>query len=180
MQSVELSNIVMDARDGRAALHLQPPDSPHCLTIHIPLVQAARFAHDLSHGPAAQCPHITMFQMLAASLGLTASRAVLRPVMGWEAELGDEARPQIVASLIFESPGGERHVTTSAAAGISFAQQIDIPLLLADAHEAASLACPGLEDEEDVGPPLPEAFRDAIEELTFDEDDEDPLREGRG
>lgn len=179
MQSVELTNIVMDARDGRAAIHLQPPDSPHCLTIGIPLAQAARFAHDLSHGAAVQCPHITMFQMLAASLGLTASRAVLRPVMGWELELGDEARPEIVASLIFESPDGERRVTTSAAAGISFAQQIDIPLLLAEAHEAASLACPALEGEVDAGPPLPEAFRDAIEELTLGGDDEDALREGR-
>ena len=180
MQSVEITNIVMDARDGRAALHLQPPDSPHCLTIRIPFEQAVRFAHDLSHGAAAQCPHITMFQMLAASLGLTASRAVLRPVMGWEVELGDESRTQIVASLIFESPDGERRVTTSAAAGISFAQQIDIPLMLADVHEAAGLACPAHEGGEYAGPPLPEAFRSAIEELTFGEDDEPPPREGRG
>ena len=180
MQSVELTNIVMDARDGRAALHLQPPDSPHCLTIRVPLAQAVRFAHDLSHGTAVQCPHITMFQMLAASLGLTASHAVLRPVMGWETELGDEERPQIVASLVFESPSGERRVTMSAAAGIFFAQQTDIPLLLADAHEAASLACPGLQGGEDTGPALPEAFRDAIEELTFGEDDEPSPREGRG
>ena len=105
---------------------------------------------------------------------------VLRPVMGWEAELGDESRTQIVASLIFESPDGERRVTMSAAAGISFAQQIDIPLMLADAHEAAGLACPAHEGGGDDGPPLPEAFRSAIEELTFGEDDEPPPREGRG